>query len=79
MTNHKEMQNRLKGAIQSAIINEGRTEGTNEVNLTNTDIVEALLEVTGLYSSIHGFEDYTPIDLAFKKCDDVKPAHTPVS
>ncbi|MFN3226600.1 MAG: hypothetical protein ACE360_10180 [Hyphomicrobiales bacterium] len=66
MTKHDEMQNRLKSAIQQAILNEGRTEGTEEINLTNTDVVEALLEVTGLYASIHGFETYSRTDLAFK-------------
>lgn len=62
MTTHNEMQKRLKSAILRAILNEGRTEGTDEVNLTNTDVVE----VTGLYASIHGFETYSRTDLAFK-------------
>lgn len=66
MTKHDKMQKRLKSAIQQAILNEGRTEGTDEINLTNTDVVEALLEVTGLYASIHGFETYSRTDLAFK-------------
>ncbi|MBB05204.1 MAG: hypothetical protein CML03_06770 [Pseudooceanicola sp.] len=66
MTKHDEMQNRLKGAIQRAILDQGRIKGTNEVILTNTDVVEALLEVTGLYASIHGFETYSRTDLAFK-------------
>ncbi|SPF78144.1 hypothetical protein [Pseudoprimorskyibacter insulae] len=66
MTKHDEMQKRLKSAIQQAILNEGRTEGSEEINLTNTDVVEALLEVTGLYASIHGFETYSRTDLAFK-------------
>lgn len=66
MTKHDEMQKRLKSAILQAIQNEGRTEGTDEINLTNTDVVEALLEITGLYASIHGFETYSRTDLAFK-------------
>ena len=66
MTKHDEMQKRLKSAIQQAILNEGRREGSEEINLTNTDVVEALLEVTGLYASIHGFETYSRTDLAFK-------------
>lgn len=66
MTKHQNMQNRLKSAIQQAILNEGKTEGTDEVNLTNTDVVEALLEGTGLYASFHGFETYSRTDLAFK-------------
>ena len=66
MTKHDEMQNRLKSAIQQAILNEGRTEGSAEVNLTNTDVVEALLEITGLYSSFQTFDTYEPIDVAFK-------------
>lgn len=66
MTKHDEMQKRLKSAIQQAILNEGRTEGMEEINLTNTDVVEALLEVTGLYASIHGFETFSRTDLAFK-------------
>ena len=32
----------------------------------HTDVVEALLEITGLYASIHGFETYSRTDLAFK-------------
>lgn len=66
MTKHDEMQNRLKSATQQAILNEGRTEATNEVNLTNTDVVEALLEIAGLYASMHTFDTYAPIDVAFK-------------
>lgn len=66
MTKHKEMQIRLRTAIQQAILNEGKTEGTDEVNLTNTDVVEALLEITGLYSSFQTFDTYDPIDVAFK-------------
>ncbi|WP_417272197.1 hypothetical protein [Celeribacter halophilus] len=66
MTKHEKMQNRLKSAIQQAILNEGKTEGTNEVNLTNTDVVEALLEMAGLYASLHTFDTYTPFDVAFK-------------
>ncbi len=66
MTKHEEMQKRLKSAILQAIQNEGRTEGTDEINLTNTDVVEALLEISGLYASIHGFETYSRTDLAFK-------------
>jgi|GEM_PF-5819156 len=66
MTNHQEMQNRLKSAIQQAILAEGVTDGTDDVHLTNTDVVEALLEITGLYASFHGFETYSRTDLAFK-------------
>lgn len=66
MTKHDKMQKRLKSAILRAIQSEGRTEGTDEINLTNTDVVEALLEITGLYASIHGFETYSRTDLAFK-------------
>ncbi len=72
MTNHFEMQNRLKSAIQQAILNEGKAEGTDEINLTNTDVVEALLEVTGLYASMHGFETYSRTDLAFKHALTIK-------
>ena len=66
MTKHEKKQKRLKSAIQQAILNEGKTEGTNELNLTNTDVVEALLEMAGLYASLHTFDDYDPIDVAFK-------------
>ena len=66
MTNHQEMQIRLKTAIQQAILAEGKTEGTEEVNLTNTDVVEALLEIAGFYASIHGFETYSRKELSFK-------------
>lgn len=66
MTNHREMQTRLKAAIQQAIMAEGKTEGTDNVNLTNTDVVEALLEIAGFYASIHGFETYSRKELSFK-------------
>ena len=66
MTTHLEMQNRLKSAIQEAILNEGRIEGTDDMALTNTDVVEALLEVAGFYAAVHGFENYTTMDLARK-------------
>lgn len=74
MTKHKEMQNRLKSAIQQAILNEGKTKGTDEVNLTNTDVVEALLEIAGLYASLHTFDTYDPIDVAFKNAMTMAPA-----
>lgn len=66
MTNNQEMQNRLKTAIQQAILAEGKTEGTEKINLTNTDVVEALLEITGFYASIHSFETYSRKELSFK-------------
>lgn len=66
MTKHEKMQNRLRSSIQQAILNEGRTERTDKIHLTNTDVVEALLEVTGLYASMHGFETYSRTDHAFK-------------
>lgn len=66
MTNHLEMQTRLKTAIQQAILAEGKTEGTDEVNLTNTDVVEALLEIAGFYASIHSFKTYSRKELSFK-------------
>ncbi|WP_299966817.1 hypothetical protein [uncultured Roseobacter sp.] len=66
MTNHQEMQNRLKTAIQQAILAEGKAEGAETVSLTNTDVVQALLEITGFYASIHGFETYSRKELSFK-------------
>jgi hypothetical protein len=36
------------------------------VKLTNTDIVGALLEITGLYASLQVFETYSRTDLLFK-------------
>ena len=66
MRNHDEMKKRLKSKINNAILDCGKVEGSDETALTNTDVVEALLEVTGVYASIHGFETYTPTDLAFK-------------
>ena len=66
MTNHTEIQLRIKKAVQSAIFETGKIEGSDDITLTNTDVVEALLEVTGFWASAHGFEDYTPTDLAFK-------------
>lgn len=65
-TKHTEIQKRLKSTILSAILDVGKIEGSDEIALTNTDVVEALLEITGLWTSIHGFEDYDPSDLAFK-------------
>jgi len=47
MTKHDEFQTRLKVAIHNAILDAGTVEGTNDVALTNTDVVEALLEIAG--------------------------------
>jgi hypothetical protein len=66
MSSHLEIQERLKIAVQKAILNEGRIDGTDDVALTNTDVVDALLEVAGLYASLHGFETSSPTELAFK-------------
>lgn len=66
MTTHAEIQTRLKAAIQEAILMVGEVDGINAVALTNTDVIEALLEVIGVWASVHGFENYTPGDLAFK-------------
>ncbi|TGD63367.1 hypothetical protein EYC08_13875 [Tabrizicola sp. WMC-M-20] len=66
MIDHPKMQSRLKTVIQEAILIAGRIDGTDDTVLTNTDVVEALLEVTGFYASMHGFETYSPTDLANK-------------
>lgn len=66
MNNHTKIQTRLKASIQEAILETGKVEGTNDIALTNTDVVEALLEVVGLWASVHGFENYSRTDLAFK-------------
>ncbi|WP_282130074.1 hypothetical protein [Roseobacter litoralis] len=66
MKTHTAIQLRLKEAIQSAILDTGDIKGTKDCALTNTDVVEALLEVTGFWTSIHSFDDFTPTDLAFK-------------
>lgn len=66
MDDHAKMQKRLKSKINNAILDCGKVDGSDEIALTNTDVVVALLEVTGFYASIHGFETYTPTDLAFK-------------
>lgn len=66
MTTHIKIQLRLKNAIQYAILETGEIKGTNDCALTNTDVVEALLEVTGFWTSNHSFDDFTPTDLAFK-------------
>jgi hypothetical protein len=66
LSDHAKIQNRLKTVIQEAILNAGRIDGTDNVSLTNTDVVEALLEITGLYASLNGFETYSPTELAFK-------------
>ncbi len=66
MTKHEKMQSRLKASINNAILDCGEIDGTNDTALTNTDVVEALLELTGLYASVHGFESCSRTDLAFK-------------
>lgn len=66
MNSHTKMQKRLKAAIQSAIWETGKVEGTDETHLMNTDVVDALLEVVGVWASIHGFKTYSRTDLAFK-------------
>ncbi|MEP4989568.1 MAG: hypothetical protein ABJV68_18045 [Paracoccaceae bacterium] len=66
MKNHKEIQKRLKAAIQNAILETGRIEGTDSAALTNTDVVDALLEITGLWASGHNFDTLPPSELAFK-------------
>lgn len=66
MEDHANMQKQLRSKINNAILDCGKVGGSEEVVLTNTDVVDALLELTGLYASIHGFETYTPTDLAFK-------------
>lgn len=72
MNTHTKMQQRLKTAIQAAILHEGKIDGTDDVALTNTDVVEALLEIVGYYASFHGFESYTPTDLAFKNATTIQ-------
>ena len=65
------MQYRLKTAIQATILHEGKIDGSSDVALTNTDVVAALLEVVGYYASFHGFQSYTPTDLAFKNATTI--------
>jgi hypothetical protein len=66
MTDHAKFQNRLKIEVQYAIQKVGRIDGTNDISVTNTDVVEALLEIAGFYASMHGFGTYSPNDLARK-------------
>jgi hypothetical protein len=66
MKNHTEMQKRQTAAIQNAILETGRVEGTDSAALTNTDVVDALLEVIGLWASGHNFDTLPPSELAFK-------------
>jgi hypothetical protein len=56
MNSHHEIQRHIKTAVQEAIWRAGQVEGAEEVALTNTDVVEALLEVVGVWSAVHGFE-----------------------
>jgi len=72
MKDHAKMQNRLKATVQEAILKTGQIEGTDDIALTNTDVVEALLEVTGLYGSMQTFETYTPRDVAFKHANTLQ-------
>lgn len=67
MTDHAKMQNHLRAAVQEAILKTGQIEGTDDIALTNTDVVEALLEVAGIYGSMQSFDTYTPRDVAFKR------------
>lgn len=66
MTEPDKMQNRLRAVVQEAILKAGQIEGTDDIALTNTDVVEALLEVAGIYGSMQTFDTYTPRDVAFK-------------
>ena len=61
---NSEAKNRLKYAIQQAILNEGKIDGSNDIVLQNTSVIEALLEIAVAYSSVYSFENYTPQDLA---------------
>lgn len=66
MTDHTKMQNRLRAAVQEAILKTGHIERTDDIALTNTDVVEALLKVTGFYGSMQTLVTYTPRNVAFK-------------
>lgn len=79
MTDHAKMQNRLRAAVQEAILKAGRIEGTDDIALTNIDVVEALLEVAGIYGSMQTFGTYTPRDIAFKHAMTAATPHRQVS
>jgi hypothetical protein len=66
------MQTRLKVAIQRAIWETMDVDGGDRAYVKNTDVVEALLEVVGVWSSIHSFETYSRIDLAMKHAMTIK-------
>lgn len=50
MTKNDDFQTRLKVAIDNAILDAGTVGGTTNVALTNTDVVDALLEIAGFYA-----------------------------
>lgn len=65
-------QTRLKTTIQRAIWETLNADGGDRTYVKNTDVVEALLEVVGVWSAIHGFETYSRVDLAFKHAMTIK-------
>ncbi|MDH4415149.1 MAG: hypothetical protein QE484_17720 [Rhizobium sp.] len=72
MNSNTKKQPALKGAIQAAIWQTLNADDGGRTCVKNTDVVEALLEVVGVWSAIHGFETYSRSDLAFKHAMTIK-------
>lgn len=72
MNSNTKIQTRLKTAIQATIWETLNADGGDRTYIKNTDVVEALLEVVGVWSAIHGFETYSRSDLAFKYAMTIK-------
>jgi hypothetical protein len=66
MNSNPKIQTKLKTTIQAAIWQTLNADGKVKTRVENTDIVEALLEVVGVWSAVHGFETYSRTELAFK-------------
>jgi hypothetical protein len=72
MNSNSKIQTKLKTTIQAAIWQTLNADGGGRTCVKNTDVVEALLEVVGVWSAIHGFETYSRTDLAFKHAMTIK-------
>lgn len=72
MNSNSKIQTKLKTTIQAAIWQTLNADGEGTTRVENTDIVDALLEVVGVWSAVHGFETYSRTELAFKHAMTIK-------
>jgi hypothetical protein len=61
----------LRNDIQTVILNSGKSEGSDDVVLTNTLVIETLLDMVAAYAAMHSFNGYTSQDLVFKYSTDL--------